>query len=86
MTKMNRHQEVKAAARERFNKVIKKAMADIQAREKVFVSIRAHFEMTPYLYYFNTKIKDELFHLIFNQQLYAYLGKRLEEMRGMCRL
>lgn len=83
---MKRHLEVKKTSREKFNKVMKKALSDIQAREKVFVAIRTQFEVTPYIHYFNDKVKDALFYVIFNTQLYVYLTSRLDSIQGLCKM
>jgi hypothetical protein len=83
---MKRHLEVKKASWDKFNKVMKKALSDIQAREKVFVAIRTQFEVNPYIHYFNDKVKDALFYVIFNIQLYAYLTSRLDIIQGLCKI
>lgn len=77
--KFRSHMSNKSRAKAHFNDRMDSAVADILTRETDYMAVNTYFEISPFLKLFSDQIKEILFKIIYNQQLFAYLKKRLEE-------
>ena len=64
---------------------IRQAVRDLKPLESNLMTLNSSFEMQPFLQTFTGLIKEDLFTILFNEQLYKYLATSVENKLGMGR-
>lgn len=65
-------------AKEKFMASITNAVNEIKNNESSYMAINTLFEVSPFMGYFTSEVKDILFKLVFNEQLLEFLKQKLD--------
>ena len=69
---------LKARCFQQFNEMIDWEMKELISQEQILVEYNDGFEMSSRLEAFNKKVRRELFHIVFNERLLAFLSVQIE--------
>jgi len=78
--RMKNHMKVKNRARELFNDKIQWQFSELIEINHTLKEYNLGFDIKPRISFFNYKVREELFRVLFNHQLYAFLIHRLNEI------